>query len=59
MSEEIDETELPEAGNSNARIYPPVEKDEDAATREEDPQQPEQGDAAAVREGGPSPNDAE
>jgi hypothetical protein len=58
MSEEIDEKELPKEGNSNARIYPPVEKD-DGEQHEDDPMQPDQGDAAAVRDGGPSPNDAE
>jgi len=58
MSEEIDENELPQEGNSNARIYPPVEESEPGG-QEEDPQQPEHGDAAAVREGGPQPNDAE
>ena len=61
MSDEIDEQELPKAGNSNARLYPPADKDEDVADREEDrdAMQPSQGDAAAVRDGGPSPNDAE
>jgi hypothetical protein len=58
MGDEIDEKELPEEGNSNARIYPPVEESESGGP-EEDPQQPEHGDAAAVREGGPQPNDAE
>lgn len=58
MSEEIDEKELPEEGNSNARIYPPVEESEPGGN-EEDPQQPEHGDAAAVREGGSKPNDGE
>ena len=53
----IDEQELPPAGNSNARLYPPVEEsgspDEgDAATREDDADQPGHGDAAARREGG-------
>lgn len=57
MSEEIDEKELPEEGNSNARIYPPVEETEPGGG--EDPQQPEHGDAAAVRDGGPEPNDGE
>jgi hypothetical protein len=48
----IDVEELPPAGNSNARIYPPAD-DEDAGRRrdEEDPQQAPSGDAAAVREG--------
>jgi hypothetical protein len=57
MSDEIDEKELPEEGNSNARIYPPVEE----AARDEpedDPKQPESGDAAADRGDGPEPNDA-
>jgi hypothetical protein len=58
MSEEINEKDLPEAGNSDARLYPPVEKADDEA-REGDPQQPETGDAAAVRDGAPEPNDAE
>jgi hypothetical protein len=58
MSDEIDEKELPEEGNSNARLYPPVEEAE-AGGEEEDAQQPASGDAAAVREGGPQPNDAE
>jgi hypothetical protein len=58
MSEEIDEKELPPEGNSNARIYPRVE-DSEPGGEEEDPQQPEHGDAAAVREGGPQPNDGE
>ena len=57
MNEEIDEKELPPEGNSNARIYPPVEK-ADEADHDDDPMQPDQGDAAAVRDGGPSPNDA-
>jgi len=59
MNDEIDEKELPEEGNSNARIYPPVEKAKDAEAREDDPQQAESGDAAAVRDGAPEPNDAE
>jgi hypothetical protein len=57
MTDEIDEKELPKEGNSNARIYPPVEKAEER--REEDPQQASHGDAAAVRDGAPEPNDAE
>jgi hypothetical protein len=58
MTDEIDEKELPKAGNSKARLYPPVDE---ASGREEDedPQQPGIGDAAAVREGGPKPNDGE
>jgi hypothetical protein len=58
MAEEIDEQELPQEGNSNARLYPPAGKD-DGGNREEDPQQANQGDAAAVRDEGPSPSDAE
>jgi hypothetical protein len=56
--EEIDEKELPQAGNSKARIYPPVEESQPGGS-EDDPQQAEHGDAAAVRDGGPEPNDAE
>lgn len=37
MSEEIDEKELPEAGNSKARIYPPVEETKPGG-EEEDPE---------------------
>jgi hypothetical protein len=59
MTDEINEKDLPKEGNSNARIYPPIEKADQVGDREEDPQQPAQGDAAAVRDGGPSPNDAE
>jgi hypothetical protein len=57
MGDEINEKELPKEGNSNARIYPPVEE---AApeNREDDPKQPESGDAAADRGEGPEPNDA-
>jgi hypothetical protein len=58
MSDEINEKELPQEGNSNARIYPPVEETEPGGP-EHDPQQAEHGDAAAVRDGGPRPNDAE
>jgi hypothetical protein len=58
MTEEIDEKELPEEGNSNARIYPPVEEAE-AGGQEEDVQQASHGDAAAVREDAPEPADAE
>jgi len=58
MSEEIDEQQLPKEGNSNARIYPPIEESE-PAEQEDDAQQAPHGDAAAVREGGPAPNDAE
>ena len=59
MTDEINEEELPQEGNSNARIYPPVEQADGSDNPEEDPQQADQGDAAAVRDGGPSPNDAE
>jgi hypothetical protein len=58
MSEEINEKELPEEGNSNARLYPPVEESTPGG-QEDDAQQPAHGDAAAVRGGGPEPNDAE
>ena len=58
MGDEINEKDLPKEGNSNARIYPPIEEAQDAE-HESDPMQPDQGDAAAVRDGGPSPNDAE
>ena len=57
MTDEINEKELPEEGNSNARLYPPADKEDTG--QEEDPQQAEHGDAAAVRDGGPEPNDAE
>lgn len=53
----INEEELPDEGNSNAKLYPPVEE-ADAGGQEDDPQQPTSGDAAAVREGSPEPNDA-
>ena len=56
MSEEIDETELPQEGNSKARIYPPIEETE-AGGQEEDAQQPASGDAAAVREDTPEPSE--
>jgi hypothetical protein len=58
MNEEIDAKDLPEEGNSNARLYPPVEEAE-AGGQEDDAQQPATGDAAAVRDGAPEPNDAE
>ena len=58
MSDEIDEKELPKEGNSNARLYPPVEEAEPPQEGEDDPKQPSQGDAPAVRGGGPEPNDA-
>ena len=60
MSEEIDEKDLPKEGNSNARLYPPVEETEPGGRDDDDDaQQAPHGDAAAVREGGPQPNDAE
>jgi hypothetical protein len=46
----IDEEELPQAGNSEARIYPPMEE-ADEADGDDDPQQPATGDAAAIRDG--------
>ena len=58
MTDEINEKELPKEGNSNARLYPPVEQAKPPADREDDPNQPSQGDAAAVRGDGPEPNDA-
>jgi hypothetical protein len=58
QDETIDEKELPEAGNSDARIYPPVEE-AGAGAEEEDEQQATHGDAAAVRDGAPEPADAE
>ena len=58
MSDEINEKELPPEGNSNARIYPPVEEAGEKR-EEEDPQQAPHGDAAAVRDDAPEPNDAE
>jgi hypothetical protein len=54
----IDEEELPRAGNSDARLYPPVEETE-AGGDEDDEQQATHGDAAAVRDDAPEPNDAE
>jgi hypothetical protein len=56
--EPIDEEGLPKAGNSEARLYPPVEK-APAGGGEDDEQQATHGDAAAVRDGAPEPNDAE
>lgn len=53
----INEEELPDAGNSNAKLYPPIEEAHESR-QEEDPQQPPTGDAAAVRDGEPAPNDA-
>jgi hypothetical protein len=57
MTDEIDPKDLPEEGNSNARIYPPADQ-AGPEDREEDPKQPESGDAAADRGEGPEPNDA-
>jgi hypothetical protein len=57
MSDEIDPKDLPKEGNSNARLYPPADQDE-PDNRDEDPKQPESGDAAADRGEGPEPNDA-
>jgi hypothetical protein len=57
MTDEIDPKDLPKEGNSNARIYPPADQSE-PETREEDPKQPQSGDAAADRGEGPEPNDA-
>lgn len=59
MSEEkrtddpIDIEELPQEGNSNARIYPPIDETEpgEDTQGDDDPQQPRTGDASAVREG--------
>ena len=56
MSEEINEKELPPEGTSNARIYPPVEEAGEKR-EEEDPQQAPHGDAAAVRDDAPEPNE--
>jgi len=48
----IDVDDLPQEGNSNARIYQPADKDDARDAREEeDPQQPPTGDAGAIREG--------
>lgn len=58
MSDEIDEKELPREGNSGARIHPPFEE-AGRQREEEDPQQAPHGDAAAVRDEAPEPNDAE
>ena len=56
MSDEIDEKDLPQEGNSNARIYPPAEEAGEKRD-EEDPQQAPHGDAAAVRDDAPEPNE--
>jgi hypothetical protein len=54
----INEEELPDAGNSNAKLYPKVE-DAKGDQPQDDEQQATHGDAAAVREDeGPDPNDA-
>ena len=45
----IDEEELPNAGNSNAKIYPRIE-DAQGDEPQEDEQQATHGDAAAVTE---------
>ena len=59
MSEDpINEEELPQAGNSKAKLYPPQEEAQ-GDEPQDDEQQATHGDAAAVREGdGPEPNDA-
>jgi hypothetical protein len=50
--DEIDVEDLPQEGNSNARIYPPAdEADAGERREEEDPQQAPSGDTSAVREG--------
>jgi hypothetical protein len=56
MSDEINEKELPPEGNSGARIYPPIEEAGEKR-EEEDPQQATHGDAAAVRDDAPEPNE--
>jgi hypothetical protein len=53
----INEEELPNAGNSNAKLYPTVD-DAQGDEPQEDEQQATHGDAAAVRDEGPEPNDA-
>ena len=58
MGDEINEKDLPKEGNSNARIYPPIEEAQDAE-HESDPMQPAQAAAAAARAGAPSPHAAE
>jgi len=52
----IDEEELPQAGNSNAKLYPKVE-DAQGDQPQDDEQQATHGDAAAVRDGAPEPNE--
>jgi hypothetical protein len=48
----IDEDALPQAGNSDARLYPPAdEAGESEGAGDDAPGQAEHGDAAAVREG--------
>jgi hypothetical protein len=56
MTEEIDEKELPQEGNSNARLYPPVEE-AGSGSNDDDAQQATHGDAAAVRDDAPEPNE--
>ena len=56
MTEEIDEKELPQEGNSNARLYPPVEET-GPGSEDDDAQQATHGDAAAVRDDAPEPNE--
>jgi len=63
MSEEasdktIDTEDLPRAGHSDDKLYPRVE-DAQGDEPQDDEQQATHGDAAAVRDGGPQPNDAE
>ena len=53
----IDEEELPNAGNSKAKLYPTVE-DAQGDEPQEDEQQATHGDAAAVRDDEPGPSDA-
>ena len=56
--EVIDEEDLPQAGNSNAKLYPKVE-DAQGDQPQADEQQATHGDAAAVRDDdAPEPNDA-
>lgn len=44
----IDEKDLPPAGNSNARLYPPADQAEGG---DDDAQQADRGDGKAAREG--------
>ena len=57
QNDPIDEEELPQAGNSDAKLYPKVE-DAQGGDAEDDEQQATHGDAAAVREDDPGPSDA-